>query len=155
MEGYHSQLKKKLVSKGNFCKFLACLLEQDFKISVDLENSLDGTYGIFQPPKQLHKKRAELIERATNNLINKKITLEDFMNQMTNWQNNIISTDNLFEEDNSVLLIPCNHFKIGADCFLNHSERAIRNENSKVLCPVCRQIVINSTKFMLNSFKYI
>lgn len=182
LEGYHSLLGKKLVSKGNFCKFLDCILDEDLKASAELHNSLDGTYGVFQRPRHIHKKRNELIEKAMNNLKTRKINVEDFLKQMSNWQNDLITLDVIDEpnheggsteededeEDNDsneltpsqnelicgicfsnprdVLLIPCNHFKFCSSCYASHSEESKQKGNTDILCPYCRQIVVNSIK---------
>lgn len=145
---------------------------------MEFKSSLDGNLNSVEPEKRIHKRRDRKIAEATQNLINKKITLNDFLQQMSHSENNIIRLDELIvnpiddsdTEDNiddergnisetqnnflceicyknqrNIILIPCNHFKLCADCFKMHNDLAIQKGNSNVLCPFCRQIVQNSS----------
>ena len=88
-ESYNSILSSKIPKHGNFWKFLDVVLNEDFKKTTALKNSLDGTYGVFQRPKSnKYKKRSILIEKSIKNLDREKITLADFLNEITNNQNN-------------------------------------------------------------------
>ena len=52
------------------------------------------------------------------------------------------------ENPRDILLQPCNHIKLCSICYTNISETAMKN-NSKILCPYCREIVQNSNKIYL------
>lgn len=177
-ESYNGHLNSKLSKLGSFWKFLDLILEEDFKMTVDLKNSVDGICNIFERPKtNKYKKRADLIKSITISFDEKKINLKEFLNKMTNWQNNLLNLDTYdideegpddsadclensieptitsqaesllciicCERQRTVLLQPCNHYKLCAICYKSIYETAIEKK-TKFVCPYCRQIVKQS-----------
>lgn len=60
---------------------------------MQLKNSLDGTFNIFNCPRKKYKDRSTLIDKTTEDLLKNKITVQDFLNQLSNWQNKILELD--------------------------------------------------------------
>lgn len=85
LEGFNSQLNKKIPKHGNFFKFTSLLCDIEFVKSRELTQSVDGggTATI--------RKKDNLIRAAESELVSNKITVMEFLNRVTKKSNNIVT----------------------------------------------------------------
>lgn len=130
--------------------------------------SVDGHLSIYQPQKKKKQNRDEFIEKVLNNLENNTITLNDVKliifeetDSNIDAKNDDNNNDDNDDADNdlliceiccinrkSILLVPCNHYKLCNDCYEKIKNKYVQL-NVPILCPVCRQIVEKTTTIYL------
>lgn len=104
LECYNSHLSRKLKKRGNFFKFLERLQLDEVDKLRSLSQLIDGSRYTFEPQNKKFKKRKELISTITSDRQANRITIAQFLNQIThshvndeNIQINFSNDD--FEED--------------------------------------------------------
>lgn len=88
LEGFNSQLNKKFAQQGNFFKFLRRLIEVEFVQSREMYQMVDSGGSARIPCKN---KKGEVIRKATRDLHNNKITVIEFLNNVTCAENETVT----------------------------------------------------------------
>lgn len=88
LEGFNSQLNKKFAQQGNFFKFLHRLIEVEFVQSREMHQMVDSG---GSARAQCKNKKDDIIRNATQDLDNNKITIIEFLNNVTCAENETVT----------------------------------------------------------------
>lgn len=90
IESYNCYLGKKFKSHGKFYDLIAKLLNEDHIKTIELRNSINGVISIVEEKKKKFRHRDYKIHQCQSNIDLGKITINDFLNQITCSSNKIL-----------------------------------------------------------------
>lgn len=162
LETYNGKLGKILPKNGNFFNFVDQLLDEEHSLTVDFLSSLEGeTWQMFEKPKLKFQRRNELIERLTLKFESDRLTLTDFIRQLTSINSNNTNIDldaleelseeeNEDDDDDGSLNSNSENAMLCGVCFNNQRNTILMPCNHIKLCDECFTSIVETANHFKN-----